>query len=310
MDYLYLLDFRQELTSSDRIINGESRILGKNSLLVLLDNGSLNPDATLGLRRIAKDLSVLIGLDVQPVSTRYADRIGLDRLGGLPARVWRSFLFESLERGCREFIVLPLFFGESDALVRYIPQVVSEARELFGEFHMEFARPLVDLMDTEDDGVAKLLVDDFGKRVSCEKSGELPTVLVVDHGSPNPSIADCRSLVAKQMATLLEGRVADVVACSMERREGEQYDFNEPMLSATLDRFVRATGDRSALYLCHLFLFPGRHAGVDGDIEKICRDSGIATTGRKFERCSLVGDSKLLPSLLEQRFEQVKRALL
>ena len=70
--------------------------------------------------------------------------------------------------------------------------------------------------------------------------------------------------------------IGDVVACSMERREGPEYDFNEPMLEAVVaDPKLRSTGDGSSgddpdlLVVAMLFLQPGKHAGEGGDIDEM-----------------------------------------
>ena len=59
---------------------------------------------------------------------------------------------------------------------------------------------------------------------------------------------------------------ATVVDCSMERREGKAYDFNEP----TLENAFKLGGFTSgAVYVLPVFLFAGNHAGPGGDIENI-----------------------------------------
>ena len=57
-------------------------------------------------------------------------------------------------------------------------------------------------------------------------------VVVVDHGSPTVAVGRVREVVAAQLRAQLGDRVAAVVGCSMERRDGAEYDFNEPQLSA------------------------------------------------------------------------------
>ena len=73
------------------------------------------------------------------------------------------------------------------------------------------------------------------------------------------------TLVSQQLGAALGGM--EVTACAMERREGAEYDFNEPMLEAALQ-----TGAGDAI-VALMFLGPGRHAGPGGDIADIVRTS-------------------------------------
>ena len=56
----------------------------------------------------------------------------------------------------------------------------------------------------------------------------------------------------------------------MERRDGKQYEFNEPLLENILGsgNFIKN------VILAMLFISPGRHAGKDGDIDQICENHG------------------------------------
>ena len=53
--------------------------LGKQ--IILMDNGSLRPDATLGLRQIAQWATELSGLEVKPVSLLHSSKIDSEKLG-------------------------------------------------------------------------------------------------------------------------------------------------------------------------------------------------------------------------------------
>jgi sirohydrochlorin ferrochelatase len=55
----------------------------------------------------------------------------------------------------------------------------------------------------------------------------------------------------------------------MERREGPEYDFNEPLLENVFDMPGLRTGD---VIVVPLFLSAGRHAGDNGDIADILQD--------------------------------------
>ena len=53
--------------------------------ILLVDNGSYEPAATLALRRLAKEVGQLIGREVRPVSTMHSTKIDPALLGGVPA---------------------------------------------------------------------------------------------------------------------------------------------------------------------------------------------------------------------------------
>ncbi len=238
-----------------------------------------------------------------PVSARYADRIDENLLDGRPARVWESFLRDELGRGCRSFLLLPLFFGPSESLTNYIPRVADKLRAEYGDFKLHIAKPLVDPSEPEDNGLARLLVAQLDEKMNGVGWEGPARVLLVDHGSPFPEVTACRDRVADQMTKLLAGRVADVLPCSMERREGQFYDFNEPLLTNILNR-LKPDREGEVLFLSYMFFFPGRHAGPGGDVDRICRGSPWTSRGGRLVYCPLVGESEGLVEMLEERFRQ------
>ena len=52
--------------------------------ILLVDNGSYEPAATLALRGLALEVGKLIGQEVRPVSTMHSTKIGPALLGGQP----------------------------------------------------------------------------------------------------------------------------------------------------------------------------------------------------------------------------------
>ena len=96
-----------------------------------------------------------------------------------------------------------------------------------------------------------------------------PHVTLVDHGTPLKEVNKVRNHISQQLNETLNGRVAKVIASSMERREGKEYEFNEPLLENLLGHndFVRN------VVLAMLFISPGRHAGDGGDIDQICQSA-------------------------------------
>jgi sirohydrochlorin ferrochelatase len=86
----------------------------------------------------------------------------------------------------------------------------------------------------------------------------------------------------------------------MERREGSQYDFNEPLLETLL---TTEGWRESQVVVGMLFLSPGRHAGPGGDIDSICKTAERQFPGLKTCMTQLVGIHPKIIELLQQRME-------
>ena len=87
-----------------------------------------------------------------------------------------------------------------------------------------------------------------------------------------------------------------------ERREGAEYDFNDPLLESLLSE-VAENGCREVV-LAQLFLSPGRHAGKGGDLDEIC-------SGFKGEliRTPLLGNHPEIISILERRIRSFQNTI-
>ncbi len=272
-------------------------MLASEECIVLLDNGSLRPEAVFSLRTIAKNLELRLGKKVHPVSLLHSNKISTEKLGGAKAETWRSFLRARIEGGVSRLRVVPLFFGPSSAIADYLPKVSSEVISACGPAEVLIADPLVDLSNLEEDSVAQILVSLIIQKLDTDDTG----VIVLDHGSPVKSVAECRDHVAQQVGELLGDRVLSALPASMERREGDEYDFNEPLLERALE-VARERGWKR-LILSYLFFSPGRHAGPGGDIDQIVADSEFVKRGGVVTSASLVGQSPLLIDLLVRRYE-------
>jgi hypothetical protein len=106
-------------------------------------------------------------------------------------------------------------------------------------------------------------------------------------------VTRCRDFFASAIRTQLGLKEAELIACSMERREGAEYDFNEPLLE---DALQQAKGEPVILML---FLLPGRHAGGDGDVATIANEH--APDGLRWKLSPLLGTHPALPALLFRR---------
>ena len=230
--------------------------------LLLCDNGSRRPEATQSLRALARGLSRAADQTIHAVSLQHADRIPAEALGGEPAHVLDSFLAGRLAGGERDFLILPLFFGPSRAVTRFIPQTVERLRRTWGDFNLRVAQILCPLPEGEP-----RLVDLLLDQTLAARAGPRPDYAVlVDHGSPIPEVTAVRRWLTGQ----LQRRRPDIAwrEAVMERRPEAEYDFNGRLLEQVLEDIAAAQAD-ARIRLGLLFLHPGRHAGPGGDIEQI-----------------------------------------
>jgi hypothetical protein len=123
-------------------------------------------------------------------------------------------------------------------------------------------------------------------------------VALVDHGSPVRVVTDVRNELSCQLAGMLQG-AAEVAPCSMERREGAEYDFNEPLLARLLARDGWNRGD---VIVAMQFLLPGRHAGPDGDVAQICARAAAANPQLRTRLTLLVAEHPRLVEILADRW--------
>ncbi len=276
----------------------------REECIVLLDNGSLRPEAVFSLRNIAGNLELRLGKKVHPVSLLHSSKIPAEKLDGREADTWRRFLRLRLEGGASRFRVVPLFFGPSSAIADYLPKVTAEVLEEYGAAELRVAKTLLDLDREDDESVARILEELIIQNL--DTADHRPCgVIVVDHGSPLKEVARCRDRVALQLEKRLGGRVAGVMAASMERREGDEYEFNEPLLATALSMAVERGWER--IVLSYLFFSPGRHAGPGGDIDQIVAESDFVKRGGEVISAPLVGQSPSLVELLARRFEESER---
>ena len=266
------------------------------SCILLVDNGSMRPDVTLRLRELASVLSDRIGKTVHPVSLQHANQINPDLLDGRPAQVLTEFLVQQLEAGKREFIVLPLFFGESRALTVFMPEQVDALKKIYGEFSLQLTELLYPLPAGEP-----LLVEilrDYVVQIMQSNHVTTRNVVLVDHGSPVIEVNRVRQSLAENLQSSLGDSVV-IEQAAMERRDGKDYDFNGELLEDWLIAKAEEGGVSAIVTL--LFLFPGRHAGKDGDIENICASVMTKYPSFKVYITPLISEHENLSLILSSR---------
>lgn len=267
-------------------------------VILLCDNGSTQPGATLQLRRLAQQLSEQSGQTIHPVSLQHANRIKESQLQGEPAQVFSEFMQQQLSAGESEFILLPIFFGKSKALTSFIPDEADKLHQQYGDFSLQLAEVIYPLPTGEP-----LLVDiihDHIKQTAAQHNLPLQNLVLVDHGSPIPRVTEVR----QDLAQRVQNRLADATSLQqavMERREGREYDFNGDLLEHWLSRKAEA-GAKSALVIMMFFL-PGRHAGENGDIVQICDSVMQQHPDFKVAISPLIAEHPAFVNLLQLRLQ-------
>ena len=269
-------------------------------LTLLVDNGSLQPAATLALRCLAAQLGARLEKTVVPVSLLHSSGIDPHLLGGQPAEILQSALESRLAAGHNDFIIVPLFFGPSQALTVYVPDSVARLREKYPELRLLLAPPL---HSSTDDRLALILADHVRAELNASLAAHT-RIALVDHGSPVASVTKVRNELARQLARELGDVAAAVAPCSMERRPDPAYDFCNPLLASLL---ATPPWTESRVIVAMQFLLPGRHAGPDGDVAEICRKAESAHPHLQTRMTKLVAEHPLLVEILADRWHHVFR---
>ncbi|SFU78311.1 sirohydrochlorin chelatase [Halomonas korlensis] len=266
--------------------------------IVLVDNGSLRPQATLNLRRLAHALGQATGETVEAASLLHSYKIAAEKLDGHKAASLGPLAERYAAEGVTELLILPFFFGPSQALTGYLPERLTEVQATYPQLSVRVALPLVDTQATVDLRLAQLLADNVRERIAGRSR---PAVVLVDHGSPIPEVTAVRNYLAGQLSVLLADEAGCVTFASMERRDGEAYRFNEPLLENLLASPALAHSD---VILSMLFLSPGRHAGEGGDIAEMCEQAMSRSPGLSVSTTRLVGENDTIVDILATRLQQ------
>ncbi len=271
---------------------------------LITDNGSYRPEATFSLRSLAERLEKKVGQKVHPVSLLHSTKISPEKLDGVPAEIFEPFLHRMREEGVNRFMVTPMFFGPSAAIKEFMPQRVEELRKEWPELEVRIAPCVVEPLLENDRRMAQILVDRILETKEREGFAR-PAVALVDHGAPRIGVTEVRNHLGRQVREMLsEGDFSEVVACSMERREGDEYAFNEPLL----ENVVGMDGFREEVIVSMLFASPGRHAGPGGDVAQICEEAAESYAGLRWCMTELVGGHDGIVEILAERFEQGMRS--
>lgn len=269
--------------------------------ILLIDNGSSRPGSTVTLRRLAAALSQRIGTEVHPVSLQHANKVPAAELEGRPAWTLEPFLRARLAAGEHDFVAVPLFFGPSRALSRFVPETAATLEDALDPCRIRVAPELCPLPPGEP-RLVEIIADHCLATATAQ--GIQPTrVVLVDHGSPIPGVTAVRRWIADGLTQRLgPGVVLDQAV--MERRPGAEYAFNGDLLETVLNR-LGETDPEAPVILAMLFLAPGRHAGAGGDICEICAAAESAHPGLRIHPTPLVAEHPLLSEILADRADRV-----
>ena len=267
---------------------------------LLVDNGSLRAESVLNLRHVAKLLSAREGIEVIPASLLHSSKIPAEELENEPAVNLERRLRRSLEAGEREFTIIPFFFGPTGAILDYLPKRLAYLRKKFGDFGIHRVPFLFNETDeTGNDALISILADNIRATMSCNQFVH-PKVALVDHGSPLKSVTDVRNRISGLLQKHMGSEVAEVSPASMERRQGEAYAFNEPLLENLL---LQEGWSDATVVISMLFLSPGRHAGPEGDVAAICAKAETRSPGLVTRMTDLVGTHPQIVELLAARLK-------
>ena len=269
----------------------------EKSIYLLADNGSLEPKSILSLRKSAHLVSLLVGIKVLPVSLLHSSKVDASLLDGTKAETMDDFLSSPPAQSADELRVLPFFFGPSRALTDWLPEKLenwSSSRE------GRSFRILEPLWEQGDDRLAEALAELCIEAIK-DNGLSKPYLALVDHGTPVPEVNRVREEVGKGLRGRMGSRTSGFSTCSMERREGKEYDFNEPLLENLL---AEKKEEFEEMLVAQLFLSPGRHAGEGGDLDRICSSFTDSSSSHRLVRTDLLGTN---PSVIEILLERIER---
>lgn len=257
--------------------------------ILLVDNGSTSVHSWAALSCLAHGLRDRLGEEVLPTSLGHLPDLEEARARGLPTP---KLFSQRLAELSGEVRVQPYFLGPSFAVRRRIPRDFAAAQEENPDLELRLGEVLAPAPE-KTPALAQLMVAEVQALLEA-KGWTRPSVVLVDHGSPRPEVTAIRDQVAQHLAQGLGEAVEEVIASSMERRPGEEYAFNDPLLEVALTE-LRS----EAVVLVPFFLSPGRHAGEGGDVDQIV--AAHLPPQKTLVRTPLLGELAGLIDVLEER---------
>lgn len=240
-------------------------------ICLLVDNGSVRDHAALFTRKLAEKIQQASSEKVLAVSLDHSFRIPVEKLNGIPVPILNALLSELAEQSSlKTLTILPLLMVGGGAIYQKLQAQVDVFRSRRPDVTVKMAKALIDPNETSAFSIPALMVKNI--EATLAQTAEVrPDVIVVDHGSPVQVASEMRNWVAQEVEKRLDpGTFGCVMAASMERRPGENYDFNEPLLQTALQQCADRGVDM--VVISKLFLQPGKHSGKKGDIDGIVQN--------------------------------------
>ena len=264
-------------------------------ICLLVDNGSLRPEAVLAMRRVAQKLSSASSFVVRAVSLLHSDKISPSKLNHEDGATIETFLASEQGRNEKKLLVLPFFLGPSRGITEWL-------REKLQDWEQKKSGRSFKILDTLYLGNEKILakaLDQQIEQVRLENKLPNPHVAMVDHGTPVIEVNQVRERVGMELNTLFLKGDFTFSTCSMERREGDEFAFNDPLLEQVLAKWGRLGVEQVVLAM--FFLLPGRHAGENGDLVEICKDAEKKFPQMKIFQTLPLGEENIIFEILMGR---------
>ena len=277
-----------------RLVNGKSL---DNPIYLLADNGSFEARSIMNLRRATQLTAESARVKVLPVSLLHSSKVDPSLLDGIKAETMADFLTGPIGQSVDDLRILPFFFGPSRALTEWLPEKLEQWQSERDDrnFH------ILDCLHQSGDSRLAVALEDLCHQAIEKNKLKKPFLALVDHGTPVFDVHRVREEVGEELKERMADHVSGFSTCSMERRAGGEYDFNEPLLENLLDEKIEGFEE---MLVAQLFLSPGRHAGVGGDLDRICSSFANSSPSHRLVRTDLLGTH---PSVLEILLERIER---
>jgi hypothetical protein len=272
-------------------------------ICLLVDNGSLRPDAIFSLRRVAMKLSFETPFEVLPLGLLHSNKVDPSLLDGEAGQTIGTFLSSTKGKEHDKLIVLPFFFGPSRGITDWLIEKLEEWRLINSARSYRVLDPLYKYKEVELANALKQEVElEYTKN---NLNGY--NVALVDHGTPVLEVNQVREDVGEVLAKSLGPHVNDFSTCSMERRDGDKYSFNEPLLENLLRQWGEQGVDEVIVAL--FFLLSGRHAGKEGDLVEICTNARQEFPKMNIFLTNPLGEHEIIFEILKARLHSVESDL-
>lgn len=262
----------------------------------LVDNGSLDPEAVKNLRLIADQLQKETNFNIRPMGLMHSHKIPPSSLDGIAGESIDAFLRSEEAEEFTTILILPFFFGPSRAFTAWLPERLKQWAEKGNKARSY--RILDCLHQKGDDRIARVLAEHSMQAIN-ETEMQEPYLALVDHGTPVREVNFVREEIGTQLQAIMSNKIKGFSTCCMERRPEKKYDFNEPLLATLLDECSKK--GMEDILVAQLFLSPGRHAGKNGDLARICSIFEQQNSKVRVIRTELLGKHPLIREILLDR---------